>query len=135
MDELLGCWYEARRADNVTTHLIRIRNALDIEYYESITALVAEIESSSRLLKDLYDLFSIYRSRVPILINYLNLLLPPISKTFRDMLVYLDNDSLPCQIQWILMVERLGNRGGMTLAATFVMFVEFLVQMVRLLSR
>lgn len=135
MEELLGCWYEAQRADKVAAHLIRIRAVLDLEYYEPISALAGEVESSSRLLRDLYDLFPIYKSRVGVIVYYLNLLLAPISVTLREMLVFLENDGLTFQKQWTLMLEKLGERGGMTLASTFVMFVEFLVQLVRLLSR
>ncbi|KAF8865488.1 hypothetical protein BDZ45DRAFT_711116 [Acephala macrosclerotiorum] len=135
MEELLGCWREAQRADKVAAHLVRIRNTLELEFFEHITAVLKEIESSSRLLRDLYDLFPIYRSRVPMIVYYLNVILPSYCKTLQQMTVYVDNDGLPARSQWVLMYERMGEQGGMTLAARFVMFVDFLVQMVRLLSR
>jgi len=135
MEELLGCWREAQRADKAVVQLLRIRTVLDLEFREHITAVLREIESSSRLLRDLYDLFPIYRSRVPIVIYYLDIILPSFERTIKNMMVYIDNDAFPARTQWTLMVERLGDQGGMSLPTRFVMYVDMLVQLVRLLSR
>lgn len=135
MEELLGCWREAQRADKVAVQLVRIRREIDPEFYDHITAVLREVESSSRLLRDLYDLFPIYKSRVPIILYYLNVILPSLCRTMKDMMLYLEHDQLSPRTQWTLMYERLGDQGGMSLAARFVMFVEGLVQLVRLLSR
>ena len=48
--------------------------------------------------------------------------------------IYLVRTNLPTT-QWTLMVERLGDQGGMSLPTRFVMYVDMLVQLVRLLSR
>jgi len=135
MEECFGCWQEARRADKIASILLAIRTALDPEYYENISAVLKEVESASRLLRDLYDLFPIYRTRVPVVIYYLNVILPTFQKTMRDMLIYIDNEDLPPRTQWTLMSQRLADQGGMTLAQRFVMYCEALVQTVRLLSR
>lgn len=135
MEELLGCWREAQRADKAAVQLLRIRTELGLEFYDHITAVLREIESASRLLRDLYDLFPIYRSRVPIIVYYLNIILPSLCKTIQQMMIYIDNDAFPPHTQWTSMYERLGEQGGMTLATRFVMYVEMLVQLVRLLSR
>jgi len=120
MEELLGCWREAQRADKAVVQLLRIRTVLDLEFREHITAVLREIESSSRLLRDLYDLFPIYRSRVPIVIYYLDIILPSFERTIKNMMVYIDNDAFPARTQWTLMVERLGDQGGMSLPTRFV---------------
>jgi hypothetical protein len=91
MEECFGCWQEARRADQIAAMLLSLRTALEPEFYDNITAVLKEIESSSRLLRDLYDLFPTYRNRVPVVIYYLNVLLPSLQKTLRDMNIYLDN--------------------------------------------
>jgi hypothetical protein len=135
MEELLGCWQEARRADKVAGLLLQIRITLEVEFFDHITAVLKEIESASRLLRDLYDLFPIYRSRVPMIVYYLNVILPSLQKTLQQMMIYVDNEGISARSQWTLMYERMGDQGGMTLAARFVMFVDFLVQLVRLLSR
>jgi hypothetical protein len=135
MEELLGCWREAQRADKIAEGLLRIRTVLDLEFYDQISAVLREVESTSRLLRDLYDLFPIYRSRVPIIIYYLNVILPSLTRTMKEMIFYIEHESLTARSQWTLMSDRLSQQGGMTLAARFVMFVEMLVQLVRLLSR
>ncbi|KAG9232908.1 hypothetical protein BJ875DRAFT_379717 [Amylocarpus encephaloides] len=134
MEELFGCWQEARRADKISARLLVIRTELD-EFYGNITAVLKEVESSSRLLRDLYDLFPIYRSRVAMVLYYLNVILPTMSRTMRDMTIYIDNDELPTGLQWTLMYQRIGDQGGMNLAQRFAMYCEALVQTVRLLSR
>ncbi|TVY46216.1 hypothetical protein LOCC1_G002527 [Lachnellula occidentalis] len=135
MEELFGCWQEAQRADKVAVFLLALRTALKPEYYENISAVLKEVESASRLLRDLYDLFPIYRTRVPVVIYYLNIILPTFQKTMRDMLIYIDNGELPARTQWTLMSQRLSDQGGTTLAQRFAMYCEALVQTVRLLSR
>lgn len=94
MEELLGCWREAKRADKVAVQLERIRREIDPEFYDHITTVLREIESTSRLLRDIYDLFPIYRSRVPVVLYYLNVLLPSSCKSLKDMALYLEHDRM-----------------------------------------
>lgn len=136
MEELLGCWREAQRADKVAGHLVRIRNSVGLEFYDHITVTLREVESTSRLLRDLYDLFPIYRTRVAIILYYLNVVLPSLCKTLQEMTIYIDNAGLPPKAQWTLMVERLGApQAGMTLPQRLAMYVELLIQLIRLLSK
>lgn len=134
MDE--GCWHEARRADKVSglLLLLRTKNELD-DHYDRMTILLRDVELSSRLLRDLYDLFAIYRSRIPYIYYYLNVILPSMSKTMRDMMTYIDNDELPTRSQWTLMGERWPDVTEMGLSNRFQMYCEALVQIIRLLSR
>jgi hypothetical protein len=134
MEELFGCWQEARRADKISARLLVIRTELE-EHYDHISAVLKEVECSSRLLRDLYDLFPIYRSRVPMVLYYLQVILPTMCKSMRDMMIYIDNDALSTKVQWVLMTDRLSVQGGMTLAQRFSMYCEALIQTVRLLSR
>lgn len=129
----LGCWREAQRADKVAAHLSLIRSNL-ADFSDHITTVVKEVERSSRLLRDLYDLFPIYKSRVPNVRYYLDIILPCFQWTLQHMMVYMDTQTLPEKARWTLMCERLGAE-GMTLAARFSIFVDFLIQIVRLLSR
>ena len=121
MAELHGCWLEAARCDRVALILLRIRNDLTIAFHEHITALIREVESTSLLLRDLHDLFSIYQARVSIVLYYLNVVLPCLSRTLRDMMIYIDNSQLSYMSQWTLMNERLSDQGGMPLVHRFVM--------------
>jgi hypothetical protein len=94
MEELLGCWREAQRADKIAVSLVHLRAALNPEFTDHITAVLREIESTSRLLRDIYDLFPLYRSRVPLVVYYLNVLLPSSCRSLKDMALYLEHDSM-----------------------------------------
>jgi len=133
----LGCWREAMRADDIVERLERSRNILQPEFYDQISRVFIEVQSTNRLLLDLYDLFPIYQSRVPIITYYLELILPSLCRTLMDMEIFLDNvnDNLMARTQWVLMSNRFKEQGGVLLAPHFVMYVEMLVYVVRLLSR
>ncbi|TGO21663.1 hypothetical protein BPAE_0207g00180 [Botrytis paeoniae] len=148
MEELSGCWREAARADAVAIELLKIRTHLTsssvallssssshphspslsdshpespgITDYEIITAILRHVEQTSRLLRDLHDLFPIFRLRVPVVIYYLTVILPCLQKTLRDMLAFLLCDDWSIRMKWMLMHERLNEQGGMSLALRFV---------------
>ncbi|PSS20120.1 hypothetical protein M430DRAFT_34496 [Amorphotheca resinae ATCC 22711] len=130
-----GCWWEAERCDRVATYLIRLRRDLNGEYDDEVTALLAGVESTSRILRDAHDLFPFYRPRVLLVLYYLHIVLPCLSRTLRDMMIYISHDELPPSRKWVLMNERLSDQGGMPLASRFVIYFDFLVQCIRLLTR
>jgi len=119
--ELFGCWQEARRCDRVATELLRIRATTDLDFFNPVTVLLREVETTSRLLRDLHDLFPIYKDRVPIVVYYLTVVLPCLQKTLRDMMIYIDHEAIPASTQWEILNERLNEQGGMGLAPRFVM--------------
>ncbi|CAG8958513.1 hypothetical protein HYFRA_00009828 [Hymenoscyphus fraxineus] len=133
--EINGCWLEARRADKVSSRLLHLRSKDELgDCYRSITVLLKEVETSSRLLRDLYDLFVIYQTMIPYIYHYLTVILPSLSKSMRDMLSYIDNDELPTRERWTLMEERLGD-AETELANRFRMYCDAINQVIRLLSR
>lgn len=119
IEPVFGCWQEAIRCDRVIVHLLRTRRDLGDEYYKHITDLISEVEATSRLLRDVYDLYPIYRSRGPIVSYYLDVVLPCLQKTLRDMMIYIDNDEISPRRQWVLMNDRLGEQLGIALANRF----------------
>lgn len=119
--EEFGCWQEAERCDRAATQLLRIRRELTVESFEEITQLVVEVEATSRILRDIYDLFRLYRARTVIVIYYLTLVLGCLQKTLRDMTIYISNDELLSGRQWVLMNERLGDQGDISLIERFVL--------------
>jgi hypothetical protein len=116
-----GCWHEAERCDRVALQLQRIRGQLIVDAYNDITRLLLEVEATSRLLRDVYDLFWLYRERAYVVEYYLNLILACLQRTLRDMMVYVDNDGLPPGRQWVLMIENLGDQGYISLSDRFVL--------------
>ena len=138
MELLAGCWHEALRADVVAAKLVRIRQASEsvgLEIYQPLTILLKEVESCSTLLRDLNDLFPIYRLRVPIVTYYFAVLLPSLQKTLIDMLIYIGDEGLEPLKQWEIMRHRLDGLGGLTLAERCAVYNGFLIQTARLLSR
>ncbi|KIN01859.1 hypothetical protein OIDMADRAFT_120606 [Oidiodendron maius Zn] len=133
--EELGCWQEAERCDRAATQLLRIRRELTVESFEEVTQLVVEVEATSRILRDIYDLFRLYRARTVIVTYYLTLVLGCLQKTLRDMMIYISNDELLSGRQWVLMNERLGDQGDISLIERFILYFNFLVQCIRLFSR
>jgi hypothetical protein len=87
-------WREAQRVDKIAASLASLRATLDIELTDHIMAVFREVESTSRLLRDIYDLFPVYRSRVPIILYYLNVLLPSLSTSLKDIAFYLELNNI-----------------------------------------
>ncbi|OLN97137.1 hypothetical protein CCHL11_02245 [Colletotrichum chlorophyti] len=104
---LQQCCCEAERADLVSMNLEGLRMALPEVYGGHITALAGEVRSSSRILRDLADLSQVHFTRVPILLNYLNIVLPCLSKTLRDILNYYDDRTVSRETRWRRMYHRM----------------------------
>jgi hypothetical protein len=120
--EETGCWQEARRCDGVALKLLLIRRELpEDDRFADITQLVDLVEATSRLLRDLHDLFCLYRERIRVVVYYLALVLPCLQKTLTDMLIYIGHPELPPARQWALMNNRMGDQGNITLAERFVL--------------
>jgi len=135
MEVSLGCWREAERADLVSMQLTRLKDLLGLELYDHISTVLREVDNISRLLRDLYDLFPIYRSRFPLVEYYLDIVLPSVQRTFKDMMIYVDNEGLPPRTQWLMMIDRMNDLAHLTLASRLVVYSDFLIQLITLLSR
>ncbi|KAH7321853.1 hypothetical protein BKA65DRAFT_408802 [Rhexocercosporidium sp. MPI-PUGE-AT-0058] len=134
MKVLDGCLSEARRADQIVVALWGVRKELGNEFYDVITAVSRETESVSQLLRELQDLFLMYPPRVSFIVCFLDVLLPSLERTLKDMSTYL-NEPLPIRSRWELLNEKLVEQSGMSIAARITMFVDLLAQLARFLSR
>lgn len=135
MAELLGCWREAQRADKVCDRLLLIQDIVGHDFDGQITAIRRGIGECRTLLRDLFDLFPIYQDRVSRISYYLTVVLPSFRKTLQDMTEYLEIANLPSAAKFTWMVNQLEAQGDTTLVNRFLMSVELLIQMVRLLSK
>jgi hypothetical protein len=131
---LTSCWEEAQRVDIASKKLIELRSKLPEEEVESITAIIRENESLSRILRDLYDLFPIYISMLPVVLYYLDVVLPAVSAVSGIILQNHNHPDKPVLEIWESLLADL-NITRMSPQAEFMMYVEFLVQLVRLFSR
>jgi hypothetical protein len=132
LQKLTGCWREAQRAEIAAAKLLELRSTLADT--DSITSLLREIETIPRLLRDLYDLFPIYVSRILIVLNYLDVILPALSAVSRSIIGKLDYSEVTTKVGWDSLLARL-RIDEMSLHSELAMYKEFLVQLVRLFAR
>ncbi|OBT91003.1 hypothetical protein VE02_00184 [Pseudogymnoascus sp. 03VT05] len=134
MAETVECWWLAKRSDDISSALSRIRISLSSASHASITNVINEILHSSSLLRDLSDLLRIYRDRVSLVRQFLGILLPCLDRSVEDIRYLLGEKGSFRQV-WGGIVERMGGEGGGSLYTRFIMYNGYMVQLVRLLSR
>lgn len=126
---LNGCCIEAERADRVAFCLKGLRDALEghQHLHPHLTAVIDELQNTSRLLRDLADKSQVHISQVPVMIDYLNVILPCLCRTLRDIMGYYEDKSMSKDNRWRTMYHRMGAElPGTTLPARFVMYNQFL---------
>ncbi|KAL2020157.1 hypothetical protein VTK56DRAFT_8681 [Thermocarpiscus australiensis] len=133
---LRGCCREAERADIVATGLDQLRVALSESFHSHLIALAEEIRGSSRLLHDLADRSQVHIARVPIVSNYLSVVLPCLSRTLRDITAYYEDKTLSREMRWRKMYHKMTEEaGGLPLPQRFVLYNHFLSLLKQLLTR
>jgi hypothetical protein len=134
MDEF-GCWRDAENADDIAAALTRIRLELDDTFSEDITDVINEILTSSQLLRDLYDSLRVYRDRVPRMGAYVSILMPCVRRTLVDVRYLIGTPRHTLQEIWCTIQSRMSTEAGVSLRTRFITYNNFLIQLVRLLSR
>ncbi|KAF2973406.1 hypothetical protein GQX73_g5 [Xylaria multiplex] len=104
-----GCCIEAERADRVGYCLQGLRNALPENLHSHLTAVIDQLQITSQLLRDLADKSQIHLSQVPVMIDYLNVILPCLCRTLRDIMGYYEDKFLSKEHRWRTMYHRLLN--------------------------
>lgn len=133
---LRSCCREAERADVVARGLDQLRAALSESFHAHLIALTEEIRSSSRLLRDLADRSQVHIARVPIVANYLNVVLPCLCQTLKDITAYYEDKTLSREIRWRKMYNKMTEEaGGLPLPQRFVLYNHFLTLLKQLLTR
>src|SRR5436190_1093482 len=133
---LQGCCREAERADLVAAGLEQLRTALEEVYHGHLIALTEEIRGSSTLLRDLADRSQVHIARVPIVLNYLNVVLPCLCRSLRDITTHYEDKTLSREIRWRKMYHKMTEEaGGLPLPQRFVLYNHFLSLLKLLLTR
>jgi hypothetical protein len=133
---LAGCCREADRADLVSLGLEGLRNTLPDSFHGHMTSVMEEIRNSSRLLRDLADRSQIHYKRVPVVLNYLNIVLPCLCRSLRDITTYYEDKTISKEIRWRKMYNKMTDEvGGMPLPQRFVLYNHFLTLLRHLLTR
>ncbi|TDZ53530.1 hypothetical protein CTRI78_v006902 [Colletotrichum trifolii] len=133
---LQGCCLEAERAELVAVNLEGLRQSLPETYSGHLAALVEEMRSCAKILRDLADLSQMHISRVPILLNYLNIVLPCLSRTLRDIISNYENRTVSKEMRWRKMYHAMTLEvSGLPLPQRFVLYNHFLTCLKQLLTR
>lgn len=133
---LQGCCLEAERADIISVSLEGLRMALPEAYGGTITSLVDEIRRSARKLRDLADRSQMHFTRVPILLNYLDVILPCYSKTLRDITEFYEDRTVSKDMRWRRMYHKMTQEvSGLPLPQRFMLYNCFLESLRHLLMR
>ncbi|KAG6362957.1 hypothetical protein INS49_008052 [Diaporthe citri] len=132
---LHGCFLEADRADRVAQGLDALRVALAHSLHGSMILIIEEIWQSGRILRELADRGHVHVSRVPIVANHLNVVLPCLSKSLRDIAGYYDDKTVTRELRWRTMFHEMKKEADMELLQRFQLYNAFLSLLVVLLAR
>lgn len=133
---LTGCCREAERADLVSFGLEGLRNALPETFHGHLTAVLDEIRRSSRLLRDLADRSQVHYTRFPVVLNYLNIVLPCLCRSLRDIVSYYEDKTITKEIRWRKMYNKMTDEAnGTPLPQRFMLYNHFLHLLQQLLTR
>ncbi|KAL2284512.1 hypothetical protein FJTKL_08888 [Diaporthe vaccinii] len=132
---LHGCFLEADRADRVAQGLDALRVALAHSLHGSMILVIEEIWQSGRILRELADRGHVHVSRVPVVANHLNVVLPCLSKSLRDIAGYYDDKTVTRELRWRKMFHEMKKEADMELLQRFQLYNAFLSLLVILLAR
>ncbi|KAI0484943.1 hypothetical protein GGR56DRAFT_680862 [Xylariaceae sp. FL0804] len=141
---LRGCWVESERAAQVALQLTGLRDALPSTYRPHLSGVIAEIQTTSGRLRDLADRAQVHYMSSRLVadgaataVGYsLNVLLPCLCRTLRDIRAFYEDRSVPRERRWRNMYHVLSAElPGTTLPARFVMYNQFLSLLSHLVTR
>lgn len=133
---LNGCCHEAERAQRVGLELEGLRNSLPETFHPHLTGVIDEIYKTSQLLRDLADKSQVHMSRVPTVMDYLNVVLPCLSRSLRDINKFIEDRSITKERRWRKMYNDMSRElPGTSLSARFIMYNQFLCCLQFLLTK
>ncbi|KAF4990872.1 hypothetical protein FGRMN_8181 [Fusarium graminum] len=133
---LQGCCWEAERADCVAVQLVGLHHALPEGIHTHLLILMEEIRISGQLLRELVEESNVHFSRVPVVLDYLEILLPCLSRSLRDITSYYEDRTLTKEIRWRKMYHSMTQEAeGLSLPQRFILYNQFLTMLRELLLR
>ncbi|KAF3012811.1 hypothetical protein E8E14_007799 [Neopestalotiopsis sp. 37M] len=131
-----GCCYEAERAERVAGSLDQLRQHLPPEMHAHLAGLINQILSTSYNLRDITDHSQVHMARVPWATDHLNVLLPCLTRTLKDIESYYSNQAESREKRWRRMYQEMSEEiRGTPLPARFVLYNDYLNQLRFLLGR
>ncbi|RSL39330.1 hypothetical protein CEP51_016819, partial [Fusarium floridanum] len=133
---LQGCLLEAQRADKVAFHLVGLRNSLPEAPHAHLVVTTEEIRISAQLLRELAEYSQTHFSRVPVVLDYLEIILPCLSRSLRDITTHYEDRTLTKENRWRKMYHSMTTEaGGLSLPQRFILYNHFLTLLRELLTR
>jgi hypothetical protein len=133
---LRGCILEAERADTVWLRLDGLRKALAEKGHVYLNTTIEGIRLGSGLLRELADLSQIHQERIPVTLDHLNIVLPCLSRSLRDITSYYEDKSMSKHNRWRKMFHSLTEEaGGLILPERFTLYNNLLALLRDLLAR
>lgn len=133
---LSGCALEAQRTDLVALQLEGLGYSLSESGLGHLSIIVKEMHLTARFLRELADYSQIHQDRIPIVLNHLNIVLPCISRTLRDIQSYIEDRSMTKKNRWRTMYHEMKEEAdGMELAERFSVYKYFLTSLRDVLIR
>lgn len=133
---LLGCCREADQADLAARGLDQLRTALAESFHSHLVALAEEIRTSGRLLRSIAGSSQMHIPRIPFVANYLNVVLPCLSRTLKDITGFYEDKTVSRETRWRKMYNKMTEEaGGLPLPQRFVLYNHFLTLLKQLLTR
>lgn len=133
---LQGCYLEAQRSDAVWIKLEGLRIALNEPSNSLLAAVIAEIRLGARRLREVGDLSQVRRDRVPFVLNPLNVLLPCLSRSLRDITYHYEDRTRSKSSRWRNMyLTMAAEDDGLSLPARFVTYNQYVALLRDILIR
>ncbi|KAK8045503.1 hypothetical protein PG993_005527, partial [Apiospora rasikravindrae] len=133
---LNGCCHEAERARIVGLSLDGLCLTLPEKFHGHLKGLIQQIHLCSQMLLTIADLSQLHITRVPVVTDYLNVILPCFSRSLRDITDYVNNRSLDKEHRWRKMYHCMGEElPGTPLPARFALYYAFLDMLKHLLTK
>ena len=133
---LTGCCHEAERAEIVWFRLDGLKSALGQDGHPHLNMTIDELRVTTRVLRELADLSQVHQDRVPIVLDHLNIILPSLSRSLRDITSHYEDTTLSKQNRWRKMYHVLTKEAeGILLPQRFALYNQFLYSLRALLTR
>ncbi|TLS27263.1 hypothetical protein PpBr36_05333 [Pyricularia pennisetigena] len=121
-----GCNREAQRAYLLADMLEDLRQAVSESLHTHMAAVGIELRQTCRLLRELTERAHVHERRVPVVLDYIQVLLPCLMRTLTDMWKYLEDRTMPRETRWRKMYNDLTKEGDMPLHQRFLTYNNFL---------
>lgn len=133
---LNGCCLEAERARIVSLTLEGLCLSLPEKFHAHLKGLIQQIQLCNQMLLTIADLSQLHIARVPVVTDYLNVILPCFSRSLRDITDYVQNRTLDKEHRWRKMYHDMSEElPGTPLLARFAMYHAFLDMLKHLLTK